>query len=209
VQERRSLYWRLNWYRQSELEGALLLGRLVRHATDPPLVGRLTRHCADEARHAWLWMRTLQALDLPIVRIRRSYQSFYLDETSTPRTMTEVLALTHIFEHRVHRHFTEELGRCGLPETVRRTFRMLLRDEQAHLDWIRVWLSARPGVEEILERYRSADDRVVKRMTPFRDRLWDIEGLGEELFEEGDDKHHALLQELHAPQSQHPAQAAP
>ena len=55
---RRSLYWRLNWYRQSELDGALLLGRMVRHVTDPYLVRQLTQHCADEARHAWQWART-------------------------------------------------------------------------------------------------------------------------------------------------------
>ena len=47
-----NLAWKLNWYRQSELEGALLLGRLVRQADDPELIARLTKHCADEARHA-------------------------------------------------------------------------------------------------------------------------------------------------------------
>ena len=63
----RSLCWRLNWYRQSELEGALLLGRLARHVDDPYLVHQLTKHCADEARHAWLWQRTLTGLFLPAV----------------------------------------------------------------------------------------------------------------------------------------------
>ena len=67
----RNLAWKLNWYRQSELEGALLLGRMVRHAGEPFLVWHLTRHCADEARHAWLWERTLTALDLPTIRIDR------------------------------------------------------------------------------------------------------------------------------------------
>ena len=28
----RSLTWKLNWYRQSELEGALLLGKMIRTA---------------------------------------------------------------------------------------------------------------------------------------------------------------------------------
>jgi tRNA isopentenyl-2-thiomethyl-A-37 hydroxylase MiaE len=205
MRERRSLYWRLNWYRQSELEGALLLGRMVRHATDPYLVGRLTSHCADEARHAWLWMRTLETLGLPSVRIRRSYQSFYLDEISKPRTLTEVLALTHIFEHRVHRHFTDELGRRGLPDLARRTFRAMLRDEQQHLDWIAGWLSAQPAAAAVLDRYRSADERVVQRLTPYRERLWDIEGLGEERIEGSDGIHRDATQELHTAQSQHPA----
>ncbi len=204
MQERRSLYWRLNWYRQSELEGALVLGRMVRHVTDPYLVGRLTGHCADEARHAWLWMRTLETLGLPTVRIRRSYQSFYLDEIPAPRTLIEVLALTHVFEHRVHRHFTDELGRRGLPDAARRTFRAMLRDEQQHLDWICGWLARQPAAGVILDRYRSADERVVQRLTPYRERLWDIDGLGEERIEGSDGEHRNAVQELHAAQSQHP-----
>ena len=35
MRDRRALAWLLNWYRQSELEGALLLGRMVRYADDP------------------------------------------------------------------------------------------------------------------------------------------------------------------------------
>jgi hypothetical protein len=205
MSEQRSLYWRLNWYRQSELDGALVLGRIVRHATDPYLLSRLTRHCADEARHAWLWMHTLETLGLPSVRIRRSYQSFYLDEISTPRTITEVLALTHIFEHSVHRHFTDELTRRGLPDAARRTFSALLRDEQDHLDWICEWLTGQPAADAILNRYRAADDRIVQRLTPYRERLWDIEGLGEELIERSDDEHRIADEERHAAQPQHPA----
>ncbi len=37
MQNPRNLAWRLSWYRQSELEGALLLGRMVRQASDPYL----------------------------------------------------------------------------------------------------------------------------------------------------------------------------
>ena len=205
MQALRSLAWRLNWYRQSELEGALLLGRMIRRVTDPYLVSQLTRHCADEARHAWLWARTLEALDLPAVRIRRSYQSFYLDEISAPRGLTEVLALTHVFEHRVDRHFTGELRRPGLPDIVRRTFCTLIRDEQGHLDWIAQWLAARPESEAILARYRSADERVVQRLAPYGERLWDVSGLGEELGGGNDDACRIDAEEPHAAQSQHPA----
>ena len=201
--ERRSLYWRLNWYRQSELDGALLLGRMVRHVTDPYLVLQLTSHCADEARHAWQWARTIDALDLPTVRIRRSYQSFYLDEISAPRTITEVLALTHVFERRVCCHFTDELGQSRLPEEVRRTFRGMLHDEQGHLDWVARWLSSRPGADAIVSLYRDADERVVKRLMPYAEHMWDIEGLGEELVEEHDGEHRIEQEERHQAESQH------
>ena len=203
MRERRSLYWRLNWYRQSELDGALLLGRMVRHVTDPYLVRQLTQHCADEARHAWQWARTIDVLELPTMRIRRSYQSFYLDETSAPRTITEVLALTHVFEHRVHSHFADELSQGGLPEEVRRTFRAMLRDEQGHLDWVAGWLSSRPDAAAALSRYRGADERVVERLMPYAEHMWDIEGLGEELVEESDAEHRTEQEECHQAESQH------
>ena len=200
MQAQRSLAWRLNWYRQSELEGALLLGRIIRHVTDPYLVGRLTRHGADEARHAWLWARTIEKLDLPTVQIRRSYQSFYLDEISAPRGLADVLALTHVFEHRVDRHFTSELTQPGLPAAVRRTLSVLIREEQGHLDWIGRWLKARPGAEPALRRYHEADERVYQQLMPYGERVWDIPGLGEELAGKRRDER---LEERHETESEH------
>jgi hypothetical protein len=205
MQALRSLAWRLNWYRQSELEGALLLGRMIRRVTDPYLVGQLTRHCADEARHAWLWARTIDALELPAVRIQRSYQSFYLDELAAPRGLLDVLALTHVFEQRVDRHFTGELRRSDVPDAVRRTIGILVRDEQSHLDWIARWLATQPESDVVLTRYRSADDRIARRLAPYRDCLWDVKGLGEDI--RGGDDHACRIdaEELHPPQPQHPA----
>lgn len=186
MSERRNLCWRLNWYRQSELEGSLLLGRMIRRTADPAIIGRLTKHCADEARHSWLWSRAIETLDLPPIRIHRSYQSFYLDEVKPPRTLVEVLALTHVFEQRVDQHFSAELERPNLPPVVRRTLRVMLRDEVGHLDWIAQWLSRRPEAERLLSEYRRADECVVQRLSPYGDRMWEIEGLGEELIGGGD-----------------------
>lgn len=177
----RNLTWKLNWYRQSELEGALLLGRMVRQASDPDLVHQLTKHAADEARHAWLWQRTLSVLRLPTVRIARSYQSFYLDAMAPPRGIAEVLALTHVFEHRVHRQFTQDLTEPGLPDLVCHTFNVLLKDEDAHLDWVARWLAGHPDGAVILDRYRAIDEQVYEQLLPFRDRIWDIPDLGTEL----------------------------
>jgi tRNA isopentenyl-2-thiomethyl-A-37 hydroxylase MiaE len=207
VPVQRSLAWRLNWYRQSELEGALLLGRMIRQANDAHLVHELTKHCADEARHAWLWQRTLAALSLPSVRIRRSYQSFYAEQVGPPRTLAEVLALTHVFEHRVHRHFSDERRRVDLPHAVRHTYGILLRDEAAHLDWVARWLANQSGVEDIVRRYRIADARVVRRLRPYADRLWDIEGLGEELTEASHAERSHTDEEFHASEPEHSAPA--
>jgi hypothetical protein len=181
MESRRSLAWRLSWYRQSELEGALLLGRMVRQANNRRLVAHLTRHCADEARHALIWERTLTRLDLPAVRIFRSYQSFYLEETSPPRTLEEVLALTHVFEQRVDRRFAEELRRPDLPGPMRRALEIMLRDEQDHLAWVADWLAGRPGRDALLDRFRQADERVHARLAPAVDRLLEVPGLGQEI----------------------------
>ena len=200
MQNLRNLAWRLSWYRQSELEGALLLGRMVRQASDPYLIARLTRHCADEARHAWLWERTLARLDLVAVRIFRSYQSLYLDHAGAPASLEDVLAMTHVFEHRVHHRFAEELRQPGLPEPARRTFSTLLRDEQGHLDWVGKWLGARPGAASALRRYRDADERVYRQLAPYGERVWDIPGLGEELTGE---RHDDRTEEPHEAKSEH------
>ena len=172
-----NLCWKLNWYRHSELEGALLLGKMARRADEHQLVSRLIRHCADEARHAWLWERTLTALGLPVLRVERSYQSFYFDEVGRPRSLAEVLALTHVFEQRVHVQFTEDLSDPDMPAQARRTFRVMLRDEQGHLAWVSEWLAAHAGSLALLERYRTADERIYQRLLPYRDRIWDIPGL--------------------------------
>ena len=152
MHDRRNLEWRLNWYRQSELDGSLLLGGLVRLSRDPYLVQQLTKHCADEARHSWLWERTIVQLGLATVRIRRSYQSFYRDEIGLPRSTTEALALTHVFER---------------------------RDEEAHLDWIARWLESRAGTTALLDRYREADERIYCRLVGYRDRSWEIDDISE------------------------------
>jgi hypothetical protein len=179
----RALAWLLNWYRQSELEGALLLGRMVRLTDDPCLIAELTRHAADEARHAWLWQRAIAALGLPSVRILRSYQSFYVTEGVMPQRLTEVLALTHVFERRVDIEFAEQVRDRDFPEPAVRTFKALLHDEQRHLSWIAEWLARQADAPPLIERYSEIDRRVSTSLRPFRERLWDVPGLGEELKE--------------------------
>ncbi len=180
--ERRNLAWKLSWYRQSELEGALLLGQLVRAARQPELVHALTRHCAEEARHAWLWSETLCELALPPVRIFRSYQSFYAGKAPLPRTLTEVLALTHVFERRVDRWFRGEAEASCTPEPMRRTLLALLRDEEDHLAWVGRWLAGRgPEAQRLLAAYQAVDEQVYAELSPYNECLWRVPGLGEEL----------------------------
>jgi hypothetical protein len=54
--------WVLNFYRNSELHGALLMGRLARTLTANSLLVHVTRHCATEARHAAMLSETIAAV---------------------------------------------------------------------------------------------------------------------------------------------------
>lgn len=177
----RNLAWRLNWYRQSELEGALLLGRMVRAAKDAFLVRKLTKHAADEARHAMLWAEAIAESGLPTIRIFRSYQSLYGDRGGMPSGLTEVLAFTQIFERRVHKRFTTELRQTELPVPVQKAFEIMIADETDHLEWVLLWLKQRPDGEELLQKYQAIDLAVYHDVLPYEDRLWEFSGLGEEI----------------------------
>ena len=132
--------WRLNWYRQSELEGALLLGRMVKTAVDPWVSYQLTKHCAEEANHSLLWNGVITELKLPTIRIFRSYQSFFLQVGNHPKSLVEVLAFTQIFERRVHQAFTRELKDPKTPQPAKKAYLQMLQDEKGHLSWVADWL---------------------------------------------------------------------
>jgi rubrerythrin len=176
----RNLTWKLNWYRQSELEGALLLGRMVGMANDHDLIARLTRHAAEEAEHSRIWADVIEELELPGVRIFRSYQSFYLRHGGPPATLVDVLAFTHIFEQRVHRRFHEELRRVDTPAPACFAFQRMIQDEKDHLAWVADWLGRQPEARAALRHYSTIDRQVFAELQPYEDCLWKIPGLGRE-----------------------------
>jgi hypothetical protein len=185
MQLSRSLSWKLDWYRQSELEGALLLGKAVRAGSERALIVSLVRHAADEADHARQWAEACEALGGPWVRILRGYQSFYADFAVLPASLAEILALTHVFERRVWRQFQQELSTWDWPPVARATFERLLADERQHLDWVRNWLSTQTDGETLLARYTAIDQQVYERLESYEDRLWEVPGLGIELEPQG------------------------
>src|ERR687889_250668 len=101
--------WLLSYYRESELAGALLMGRLARETDDDELRVNLTQHCAEEAQHAWLWTETIRKVGGMPRRVSETYQSRYYAALGAPTSMLEVLALTQVFERRVMRHFRAHL----------------------------------------------------------------------------------------------------
>jgi len=176
----RNLTWKLNWYRQSELEGALLLGRMVGTVDDSDLIERLTRHASEEAEHSRIWSEVIAELELPSVRIFHSYQSFYLRHGGPPATLVDVLCFTQIFEQRVHRRFHEELRLPDTPAPARQAFQRMIEDEKDHLAWVAAWLATRTESRAALRWYSIIDRRVFSELQPFEQCLWKIPGLGRE-----------------------------
>jgi rubrerythrin len=174
-----NLAWRLNWYRQSELEGSLLLGRMVGLVDDAYLCRQLTQHAAEEAEHSRLWAEAIHECGLPHIRIFRSYQSFYLSHSGPPASLLDVLCFTQIFERRVHKRFQAELNDSSLPEPVRQAFIRMIEDEKGHLGWVAKWLRHQPAADECLRRFQAIDEQVFHELQPYEHHLHELPGLGQ------------------------------
>ncbi|HEV8611943.1 MAG TPA: ferritin-like domain-containing protein [Gemmatimonadales bacterium] len=150
---------RLDFYRASELHGGLILGQFARRAKDPELIQCLTVHAAEEVVHSRLWLETLLALGGRPRRQRETYQTRYAAQLGEPRTLLEVLALTNVFERRVHRHFSLHLGRPGVHPRVSQTLRRMIADERYHLAWVHRWLKHQDQltVKRLFARYQAVD----------------------------------------------------
>lgn len=158
--------WLLSYYRESELAGALLMGRLARETDDDDLRVRLTEHCAEEARHAWAWTETIMRVGGTPKRVSETYQSRYHAAVGNPSNLLEVLALTQIFERRVVRHFKAHLAWPGTHPEVARTLQQLIDEEVGHIRWVKDRLDAYGAihgelvVREMLDRFQRIDEQV-------------------------------------------------
>jgi len=129
--------WLLSYYRESELAGALLMGRLARETDDDDLRVRLTEHCAEEARHAWAWTECIQKVGGTPRKVSETYQTRYHAAVGNPTNLLEVLALTQIFERRVVRHFRAHLSWPGTHPEIKRTLQQLIDEEAGHIRWVK------------------------------------------------------------------------
>jgi len=174
--------WLLSYYRESELAGALLMGRLARETDDDDLRVRLTEHCAEEARHAWAWTETILRVGGTPRRVSETYQSRYHAAVGNPSNLLEVLALTQIFERRVVRHFKAHLSWPGTHPEVARTLQQLIDEEVGHIRWVKDRLDAHAAihgesvVKEMLDRFRRIDEQVYNDLSHFASCFEQIAG---------------------------------
>ena len=174
--------WLLSYYRESELAGALLMGRLARETDDDDLRVRLTEHCAEEARHAWAWTECILNVGGTPKKVSETYQSRYHAAVGSPSNLLEVLALTQIFERRVVRHFRAHLSWPGTHPEIKRTLQQLIEDEADHIRWVKDRLddyAAANGdavVKEMMERFKRIDEDVYNELKQYADRFESVVG---------------------------------
>jgi acyl carrier protein len=167
--------WLLSYYRESELAGALLMGRLARETDDDDLRVRLTEHCAEEARHAWAWTEAILKVGGTPRRVSETYQSRYHAAVGNPSNLLEVLALTQVFERRVVRHFRAHLAWPGTHPEIARTLRQLIDEEAGHIRWVKDRLDAYAAVHgelvvrEMLDQFQRIDEQVYNDLKPYAD----------------------------------------
>ncbi len=172
--------WILSFYRESELAGALVMGRLAGQTDDDELRVNLTEHCAEEANHAWLWTRTILEVGGRPRRVAETYQSRYYAEIGRPTTVLEVLALTQVFEKRVLRHFRDHLNLPGTHPAVARTLRRMVAEEVGHIGWVKDHLDrcacdmGEATVAETLRRFADVDRKVYAGLIEYRHRFREL-----------------------------------
>ena len=163
--------WILNFYRNSELHGALLMGRLARTVADADVIVHATRHCATEARHAAMLSETIASLGGRIDPRIETVQQRYSARGGVPSSLVNVLVLSEVLEQRVLATYRAHLARGDVHPEVHRTLSEILHEMEAEDhgagdSWIeRVLVKHSAGeVEETKRRWRSVDAAVVSEL---------------------------------------------
>jgi acyl carrier protein len=172
--------WILSYYRESELAGSLVMGRLARETDDDDLRVHLTEHCAEEAMHSWLWTKTILDVGGTPKRVAETYQTRYYAEIGTPTSLLEILALTQVFERRVIKHFRAHLKWPNVHPAVAATLQRMIEDEVGHISWVKDRLdryAAEKGdalVAETMRRFTEVDQRVYDAAMRYRDNAQEL-----------------------------------
>jgi bacterioferritin (cytochrome b1) len=159
--------WILNFYRNSELHGALLMGRLARTLSDTELLVRVTQHCATEARHAALLSETIAELGGRIDPHVTTVQERYSAKGGVPTALVNLLVLSEVLEHRVLHTYRAHVERADSHPIVQRTLRAILHEMEEehggeHAGWIEHVLEREPrALVEAAERKWHAIDAAV------------------------------------------------
>jgi bacterioferritin (cytochrome b1) len=157
--------WLLNLYRNSELHGALLMGRLARSVGNPEVLVGATRHCATEAQHAALLSEVIAKLGGIIDCSVDTIQRHYSQDGGIPKELVDLLVLSEVLEARVLMSYREHLQRSDVHPSVRDTLERIIQDEEGHSGergWAEHLLARMPEgqVAAAREKWSKVDQRV-------------------------------------------------
>jgi bacterioferritin (cytochrome b1) len=173
--------WLLNFYRNSELHGALLMGRLARIKASADLLANITRHCATEAHHAALLTEVIAELGGPLDPNLETIQEHYSRQGGTPVELLDLLVLSETLEHRVLTSYREHLRRSEVHERIRKVLEEILEQEEEHGGgedaWIEKALEALPASQVAQSRikWRAIDAQVAAQIQAQLDSLFPVE----------------------------------
>jgi hypothetical protein len=162
--------WALNFFRNSELHGALLMGRLARALHDTALLVHATRHCATEARHAAMLSEVIAAVGGRLDPGIETIQERYSAKGGVPTSLVDILVLSEVLEKRVLATYRSYLERTDVGPDVRATLQTIVAEmaeedegDGEHSGWIDEALDSQPrdAVEEAGRRWRDVDRQVV------------------------------------------------
>ena len=161
--------WLLNLYRNSELHGALLMGRLARSVTIPEVLLGATRHCATEAQHAALLTEVISKLGGAIDLSTDTIQEHYSRDGGIPKELVDLLVLSEILEARVLMSYREHLQQSDVHPSVRQTLERIIQDEEGHSGergWAEQLLARMPEgqVAAAREKWLKVDQKVAAEL---------------------------------------------
>lgn len=175
--------WLLNFYRNSELHGALLMGRLARTLSDTSLIADATRHCATEAHHAAILSGAIEALQGIIDPRVKTVQEHYSEKGGVPAGIIDLLVLSEVLEKRVLATYRAHAARSDVHPEVKKTLEAILEEmqEEEHGEegsWIEKALDRQPKdrVQAAEKKWKDVDATVASELAAMADATFPAHG---------------------------------
>jgi bacterioferritin (cytochrome b1) len=175
--------WILNFFRNSELHGALLMGRLARTSQPPELLKNITRHCATEAHHAALLTELIAELGGTVDPKVDTVQEHYSRDGGVPTELVDLLVLSQTLEQRVLITYRHQADTPSLDERIRHVLEEILREEEEHGDGEECWLEQalrRLPAEQVRAsrtKWQAIDRKVAAHLQTYVDGKFPVEAL--------------------------------
>lgn len=132
----------LNLYRASELHGGLILGQMVRRASDSRLIVNLTRHAAEQLVNARIWTETIVRRGGTLMAAMETLYDRRIAAGHPPVSVSDALSLVHHVERQTCAQLIAHLGNGDVHPIFDDTLKRMVDVERRHIEWVSAWLRA-------------------------------------------------------------------